>query len=189
MRTQARRESSRAWIASGAAVTIKTYARRYGVDRYTACQDLTAIGFPAAGLRPAVGAPATSAAPPASLRHPTTAPGRQLDHDGRAAVLRRGVHRGRGSVRHLPRGDGRRLPDRDDHPSQTRQAIRPGSIEAQRQRLRDIRRYNEVVSFALDDDLARRAGLAAAGKPVEIPDVSQAWDRALAPLQEILRVR
>jgi hypothetical protein len=43
---QARRESSRAWIASGAAVTIKTYARRYGVDRYTAFEDLTAIGFP-----------------------------------------------------------------------------------------------------------------------------------------------
>ena len=33
MRRQARRESSRAWIASGAAVTINTYARRYGVDR------------------------------------------------------------------------------------------------------------------------------------------------------------
>ena len=46
MRGQARRESSRAWIASGATVTIKTYARRYGVDRYTACEDLTAIGFP-----------------------------------------------------------------------------------------------------------------------------------------------
>ena len=46
MRRQARRESSRAWIASGATVTIKTYARRYGVDRYTAYADLTAIGFP-----------------------------------------------------------------------------------------------------------------------------------------------
>jgi hypothetical protein len=46
MRRQARRESARAWIASGAAVTIKTYARRYGVDRYTAYEDLTAIGFP-----------------------------------------------------------------------------------------------------------------------------------------------
>ena len=45
MRRQARRESSRAWIASGATVTIKTYARRYGVDRYTAHEDLTAIGF------------------------------------------------------------------------------------------------------------------------------------------------
>jgi hypothetical protein len=46
MGRQARRESARAWIASGAAVAIKTYARRYGVDRYTACEDLTAIGFP-----------------------------------------------------------------------------------------------------------------------------------------------
>ena len=46
MRRQARRESSRAWIASGATVSIKTYARRYGVDRYTAHEDLTAIGFP-----------------------------------------------------------------------------------------------------------------------------------------------
>ena len=46
MRRQARRESSRAWIASGAAVTIKTYARRYGVNRYIAYEDLTAIGFP-----------------------------------------------------------------------------------------------------------------------------------------------
>ncbi len=46
MGRQARRESSRAWIASGAAITIKTYARRYGVDRYTAYEDLTAIGFP-----------------------------------------------------------------------------------------------------------------------------------------------
>jgi DNA-directed RNA polymerase specialized sigma24 family protein len=46
MRRQARRESSRAWIASGAPVTIKAYARRYGVDRYTAYEDLAAIGFP-----------------------------------------------------------------------------------------------------------------------------------------------
>ncbi len=37
---------TRAWIASGAAVTIKTYARCHGVDRYTAYEDLTAIGFP-----------------------------------------------------------------------------------------------------------------------------------------------
>ena len=44
MRRRARRESSRAWIASGATVTIKTYARRYGVDWYTAYEDLTAIG-------------------------------------------------------------------------------------------------------------------------------------------------
>jgi hypothetical protein len=46
MRRRARHESSRAWITSGAVVTIKTYALRYGVDRYTAYEDLTAIGFP-----------------------------------------------------------------------------------------------------------------------------------------------
>jgi len=46
MRRQARRESSRAWIASGATVTIKTHARGYGIDGYTACEDLTAIAFP-----------------------------------------------------------------------------------------------------------------------------------------------
>lgn len=60
------------------------------------------------------------------------------------------------------------------------------AVEAERQRLRSMRRYNEVVSFALDEDLARRAGLAAAGKPVEIPDIPQAWDQALAPLREAL---
>ncbi len=46
MPRQARRESARAWIASGAAVTIKAYAQRYGADRYTAYEDLTAIGSP-----------------------------------------------------------------------------------------------------------------------------------------------
>jgi hypothetical protein len=45
MRQQARRESARAWIASGAAVSVKAFARRYGVDRYTAYEDLIAIGF------------------------------------------------------------------------------------------------------------------------------------------------
>jgi hypothetical protein len=58
-------------------------------------------------------------------------------------------------------------------------------VEAERQRLRNVRRYNEVVSFALDEDLARRAGLAVAGKPVALPDLSKAWDAALAPLREI----
>ncbi|GAA5108890.1 hypothetical protein GCM10025762_15000 [Haloechinothrix salitolerans] len=45
MRKQRRRDSARAWIQSGAKVTIKTYAKRYGVDRYTAYEDLSAIGF------------------------------------------------------------------------------------------------------------------------------------------------
>jgi site-specific DNA recombinase len=60
-------------------------------------------------------------------------------------------------------------------------------IESARRQLRGVRRHNEVISFALDEDLARRAGLAAAGKPVEVPDLSQAWDRALAPLRGALR--
>lgn len=46
MRKQARRDSARGWIASGALVSVKTYAKRYGVDRYTAHDDLLAIGFP-----------------------------------------------------------------------------------------------------------------------------------------------
>lgn len=46
MRRQQRRQSALSWIQSGATtVTIKTYARRYGVDRYTAYEDLTAVGF------------------------------------------------------------------------------------------------------------------------------------------------
>jgi hypothetical protein len=46
MRKQARRESARAWIRSGARVTVKTYAKWYDVDRHTAYEDLTAIKFP-----------------------------------------------------------------------------------------------------------------------------------------------
>jgi hypothetical protein len=42
MRQHARRESAR---ASGAAVSVKAFARRYGVDRYTAYEDLAVIGF------------------------------------------------------------------------------------------------------------------------------------------------
>jgi hypothetical protein len=45
MRRQRRRDSAREWIRSGARVTIGSYARRYGVDHFTAYNDLTAIGF------------------------------------------------------------------------------------------------------------------------------------------------
>jgi hypothetical protein len=45
MRRHARRESARAWVASGAPVSVKAFARRYGVDRYTAYADLIAIGL------------------------------------------------------------------------------------------------------------------------------------------------
>ena len=41
---QRRCESARAWVASGALVSVKAVARRYGVDCYTAYADLIAIG-------------------------------------------------------------------------------------------------------------------------------------------------
>jgi hypothetical protein len=76
MRRQARRESSRAWITSGATVTIKAYARRYGVDRYTACEDLTAIGFPLPDS-----ARRWARRPPPQPRPRRSAPRALLDHD------------------------------------------------------------------------------------------------------------
>jgi hypothetical protein len=45
MRQRQRRDSAREWIRSGATVTVKSYAKRYGVDRYTAYDDLTALGL------------------------------------------------------------------------------------------------------------------------------------------------
>lgn len=45
MRQAQRRDSARTWINSGAHVTIKTYAKRYGVDKYTSYEDLSAVGF------------------------------------------------------------------------------------------------------------------------------------------------
>lgn len=45
MRQRQRRDSAREWIRAGATVTVKSYAKRYGVDRYTAYDDLTALGF------------------------------------------------------------------------------------------------------------------------------------------------
>lgn len=45
MRKPARCESALAWVASGAPVGVKAYARRYGVDRYTAREDLLAVGY------------------------------------------------------------------------------------------------------------------------------------------------
>ena len=45
MRQQARRESALAWVAPVAPVSVKGFARRYGVDCYTAYADLIAIGL------------------------------------------------------------------------------------------------------------------------------------------------
>jgi hypothetical protein len=69
MRKQQRRDSARGWINSGATVTVKAYAKRYGVDRYTAYDDLTALGFslPASAQHWAT-------RPPATPRHSPTQP-------------------------------------------------------------------------------------------------------------------
>ena len=48
MRKPARLDSARQWVRSGARVTVRAYAKRYGVDHYTAHDELTAIGFPLA---------------------------------------------------------------------------------------------------------------------------------------------
>jgi hypothetical protein len=45
MRQRQRRDSAREWVRTGATITVKNYAKRYGVDRYTAYEDLTALGF------------------------------------------------------------------------------------------------------------------------------------------------
>ena len=45
MRQRERRDSAREWIRTGATVTVKSYTKRYGVDRYTDYEDLTALGF------------------------------------------------------------------------------------------------------------------------------------------------
>src|SRR5207253_9201599 len=56
LRRPARLVSAQAWITSGARVTTRAYARRYGVDRYTAHSELTALGvtLPGADARWAV---------------------------------------------------------------------------------------------------------------------------------------
>jgi hypothetical protein len=43
-RKHRRRDAARAWIRSGAKVTVYSYAKRFGVDRYSAYADLTALG-------------------------------------------------------------------------------------------------------------------------------------------------
>ena len=75
-----RRQSALGWIQSGASVTLKTYARRYGVDRRTAHEDLTALGFP----RPASAEHRPTGPPAHRTTHTPTAPyahRRTLDPD------------------------------------------------------------------------------------------------------------
>jgi hypothetical protein len=61
-RIRRRRDSAREWIRSGATVTVHSYAKRYGVDRYTAYDDLTALGLtlPASARRWAQRPPSNS---------------------------------------------------------------------------------------------------------------------------------
>ena len=60
VRQQARRESARAWVARGS-VSVDAFARRYGVDCYTAYADLTAIGLRLASRGQPLGGSATPA--------------------------------------------------------------------------------------------------------------------------------
>jgi hypothetical protein len=68
MRQHARRESARAWVASGAPVSVKAVARRYGVDCYTAYADLIAVGVRLDAGRQPLGGPADSRAEAAAGR-------------------------------------------------------------------------------------------------------------------------
>jgi ribosomal protein S18 acetylase RimI-like enzyme len=72
MREHARRVSARAWITSGATVTIKTYARRYGVDRYTADE---------------MPSPCPGRPPPAGPRPPTVFHDHAALHVGPAGIV------------------------------------------------------------------------------------------------------
>lgn len=43
-RIRRRHDSARGWVRSDAKVTVHSYAKRFGVDRFTAHDDLTALG-------------------------------------------------------------------------------------------------------------------------------------------------
>jgi hypothetical protein len=77
MRQRQRRDSARDWIRSGAKITVGSYAKRYGVDRYTAFEDLAALGY---GLPESAHrwAQRPLAAPRQRARRPETVP---LDDD------------------------------------------------------------------------------------------------------------
>lgn len=67
MRQRQRRDSAREWLRTAVTITIASYAKRYGVDRYTAYDDLTALGvaLPASARQWAKRPPAT---PPRTVR-------------------------------------------------------------------------------------------------------------------------
>lgn len=88
MRKRQRRDSARERISTGAAITVKSYAKRYGVDRYTAYEDLVAleVALPASAQR-------WSQRPPAVARRTTQRGAGQVDDeswimlDGRSFFL------------------------------------------------------------------------------------------------------
>jgi Recombinase zinc beta ribbon domain len=60
------------------------------------------------------------------------------------------------------------------------------TVERQRQRLRDIPRYRDAQAAPVGAELARRAGLAASGQLVELPDDDVTWEKVLAPARAAL---
>jgi site-specific DNA recombinase len=60
-------------------------------------------------------------------------------------------------------------------------------IEAERQRLREIPRYTQYVMAPLDDELARRAGLAASGQQMVLPPgLIEGYEEAAAPAMDLI---
>ena len=61
-----RLESARAWLASGGEADVTRYSKRYGVDRYTAYQEMVALGIKLRGSQ----ARWAERPPPAPKRRP-----------------------------------------------------------------------------------------------------------------------
>src|SRR5262245_3924351 len=76
MRQPQRRDSAREWIATGARVTVTNYAQRYGVDRFNAYDDLTALGVALPGS-----AQQWARRPPTTPRHGVRRGDEQPDDD------------------------------------------------------------------------------------------------------------
>jgi site-specific DNA recombinase len=60
-------------------------------------------------------------------------------------------------------------------------------IVEQRRQLNAIPRYHEYMAAPVGPELARRAGLAAAGHLVDLPDNEETWEQLLAPARQVLR--
>ncbi len=60
-------------------------------------------------------------------------------------------------------------------------------IIGQRRQLREIPRWDEFVAAPIGPELARRAGLAASGQVVDLPDNEETWEQLLAPARQVLR--